>query len=138
MSRSRAAEGDSCQGATLRRSGNSFVGRSPSTGSHGRVDKGDSLPCRFRVTNGWPGSEKVCKRSKECENLPLFLCAFVGAAAGSAYRFKKKKKKKKNNSSREIDCISLVGMFVFVRRRLADRGCTSSSGRRVGGGENGR
>lgn len=45
--------------------------------------------------------EKVCKRSKECENLPLFLCAFIGAAAGSAYRFKKKKKK--NDSSGETE-----------------------------------
>lgn len=79
--------------------------------------------------------EKVCKRVRreECENLPLFLCAFIGAAAGSAYRFKKKKEKERLvRGDREADCISLVRMFVFVRRRLADRGCTSSSGRRWG------
>lgn len=58
MSRSRAAKGDSFHGATVRRSGNSFVGRSPSTGSHGRVDKGDSLPRRFRVTNGRAGARE--------------------------------------------------------------------------------
>lgn len=36
LSWSRTAEGDSCQGVTLCWSGNSFVGRSPSVGSHGR------------------------------------------------------------------------------------------------------
>lgn len=42
--------------------------------------------------------EKVCKLFKACESLPLFLSALIGAAAGSAYRFKKK-----NDSSGETE-----------------------------------
>lgn len=58
LSWSRTAEGDSCQGVTLSWSGSSFVGHSPSTGSHGGGDKGDSHPRRFGVINGQPGARE--------------------------------------------------------------------------------